>query len=265
MSVTICGKEFLISALFSMNDMELYLKALEHGDSAKSVLANVIYRKLQKCTPPIPTLDEICTETEKSFEPYVMAIINSDHHLKSFFDKTDALNSLSERFATANKQYWKESIKEMTESVKSLWGNNIQQLHNQFVQQTTQIMDPIKDMISQFSNMISDVIASIKIPSFTEERKQELEANYKEWGKLGWSSIPHAPLYLFNDVPTDEREADKIILQYFNKKDIEGLFAEMQAQFIKKEDLKSAIYCFENKQYKACALLLFGIIDAKLI
>lgn len=33
----------------------------------------------------------------------------------------------------------------------------------------------------------------------------------------------------------------------------------------KKEDLNTAIFCYDNRQYKACALVLLGVIDAKLI
>lgn len=73
------------------------------------------------------------------------------------------------------------------------------------------------------------------------------------------------PIKLFNEAPADMKEADKTALRYFNKEGMERLFAYVQEQPIKKGDLSSAIFCFENRQYKACAILLFSVIDAKLI
>ena len=34
---------------------------------------------------------------------------------------------------------------------------------------------------------------------------------------------------------------------------------------IKQSDLEEAIFCFENKKYKSCAMILFALLDSKLI
>lgn len=39
----------------------------------------------------------------------------------------------------------------------------------------------------------------------------------------------------------------------------------MKTMKIKKDDLAEAIHCYKNGYYKSCALILFGLIDAKLI
>lgn len=292
-SVNLCGKTFLISVHFSMNDMKLYFDALVHGNSAKSALADVVYRKLQKCDLPIPTLDELYLEDDNTFEPYIVAVINENDDLQRIYAEIDVSLPITERFAISYRQYWDECTKKLVKamqpaikvmeqinrSIDYSWVNNIQQILNQYqsmissalvqatqiAQRTAEILAPIQNTIAQFSNTFSDIIANIQIPTFTEEEKQRLEENYKAWGKLGWSVIPHAQLKLFNRAPANAKEADKIALQHFDKKGMEYLFSEIQEKRIKKEDLKSAIFCYENRQYKACALILFGIIDAKMI
>ena len=49
------------------------------------------------------------------------------------------------------------------------------------------------------------------------------------------------------------------------RKAMDELFATLQRASVKKEDLNTAIFCYDNRQYKACALVLLGVIDAKLI
>ena len=46
---------------------------------------------------------------------------------------------------------------------------------------------------------------------------------------------------------------------------MDNLFEKMYNKKIKKKDLDSAIFCYSNKQYKACSLLLFGLIDSRII
>ena len=292
-SITVCGRTYLISAHFSMNDMEVYFHSLENGDGAKSALAKVVHKKLQKCVPPIPTVDEVCTETDASFTAYITAVVDANHDLKTFFDNTESSLPLTERFARAITQYWDEYkskitktlqptlklVEQINKSVDFSWINKMQQVFNQyqpmingvtqmvseFAHRTAEIMAPIQNTISQFSSTFSKILANIQIPTFSDERKQELEASYRAWGTMGWSVLPHAPMGSFNEAPTNIKEADKIALQYFNRAGIESLFEELQIKSIKKEDLNSAMYCFEQKQYKACSLLLFGIMDSKLI
>lgn len=62
------------------------------------------------------------------------------------------------------------------------------------------------------------------------------------------------------------KEANALALRYCKDADMQDLFSEMRKEKkIKKSDLEEAIFCFENKKWKACILILFGLIDAKLI
>ncbi|MGN1166932.1 MAG: hypothetical protein ACI4S2_10970 [Lachnospiraceae bacterium] len=170
-------------------------------------------------------------------------------------------------------------IEQMNRNINLSWINDVQRIVNLYqpaindailqvakvAQRTTEILAPIQNAIQQYANSFANIISNIQIPTYSEEQKKLLIESYKTWGSMGWSVIPHAPSKLFNSVPDTIKEADKIALQYFDKDGMEYLFSNLKKKRIKKEDINSAIYCFENKQYKACALLLFGIIDAKLI
>ena len=60
-------------------------------------------------------------------------------------------------------------------------------------------------------------------------------------------------------------EADRIALLYCRKTDMQMLFSELEDICIRKRDIREAIYCYNVRQYKACALILFSIIDSRLI
>ena len=125
--------------------------------------------------------------------------------------------------------------------------------------------ESIGKALSIFSSAVTSAIANLKIPELTEEKKKELENNYRQWGKWGWTIIPDSPLSLFAMLPTNRDDANKKAEQYCKKANMETLFEEMRKKRIKKADLEEAIFCFENRCYKACSLILLGLIDSKLI
>lgn len=123
----------------------------------------------------------------------------------------------------------------------------------------------IRKALSTISSAVTSTIANLKIPELSEEKKKELENNYRQWGELGWTIIPDSPLGLFAMSPTSRDYANKKAEQYCKKANMETLFEEMRKKRIKKADLEEAIFCFENRCYKACSVILFGLIDSKLI
>lgn len=125
--------------------------------------------------------------------------------------------------------------------------------------------ESIWNALSAISSAVTSTIANLKIPELTEEKKKEIENNYRQWGELGWTIIPDSPLGLFAMSPTNRDNANKKAEQYCKKANIKTLFEEMRKKRIKKADLEEAIFCFENRCYKACSVILFGLIDSKLI
>ncbi len=132
---------------------------------------------------------------------------------------------------------------------------------------------PIIDSIPDYSNMfnritstIQAMLKEIQIPTIPEETKEELIASYVEWGKLGWTIPPDADLTVFRIAPMGAKEAINSIRAYVNDKHMEMLFGELlHMKHIRKSDMNEAINCFKGRHYKACALTLFSMIDARLI
>lgn len=135
----------------------------------------------------------------------------------------------------------------------------------QVAQTAASIIGPIQESLGQFSNMLANTIASMQFPEISDERKAELITSHKKWGEYGWCMIPHAPIKLFYNCPDTHAEADKIALSYFKKNDLNELFDDLHKMNVRKKDLNEAIACFQNRHYTACALMLFALIDAKLI
>ena len=120
--------------------------------------------------------------------------------------------------------------------------------------------------ISQsFLSGISDFLQYIHTPEISEERKKELLKSYENWGKFGWTVPPYADIGCFNDCPKTLNEADKIALQYCRRAEMQMLFSEIEEICKRKKDIREAISCYNAHQYKACALILFSIIDSRLI
>lgn len=134
------------------------------------------------------------------------------------------------------------------------------------------IMAGMKAALASFSEISQSILSSISeslqcihIPEISEEQKKELLESYEHWGKYGWTVPPFAGIGCFNNCPLSLMEADKIALQYCRKTDMQMLFSELEDICIRKRDIREAIYCYNARQYKACALILFSIIDSRLI
>lgn len=273
-----------------------YLQELENTQDARLAIVSLIHSKLKQDDKILLTQKDISSVDDEAFEPFILAVLEKDIEVKKIFDEMDCRLPAFERFASAYKQCWEDIFRAKKKLTQSITDNQelakntveitalaVQEIEKKFdtegweniqrgvkkfirfVQRVAEIAEPIVKVMVQYANIFSKIISAINIPDFSEQRKQELLESYKEWGNLGWTMIPHASIEFFDVKPIGAKEADKLALKYFTKQGIEYLFDSLQGKAIKKDDLISAIFCYENRQYKACALMLFGIIDAKLI
>lgn len=124
-------------------------------------------------------------------------------------------------------------------------------------------------IIANFSAQIKPLFLNIKIPQISEERKEELRLSYEAWGKFGWTTPPMAEITVFNEAPTTIQKANARMMPYTSKSDMVELFKlidEMPNLSQKeKKDLKEAEFNFEHKNYKSCAMIIFSLLDARLI
>lgn len=104
-------------------------------------------------------------------------------------------------------------------------------------------------------------------PNVSQAEKEQLIASYKEWGRLGWTCPLDAPVDFLDKPPgQDTKQAHAYIMSMFRgKHGMDFLFKDLFEYYPHNSDIQSACFCFEHRQYKACALLLFGLIDGFMI
>ena len=93
----------------------------------------------------------------------------------------------------------------------------------------------------------------------------ELSEIYKTYTNFGWT-IPPAMPYFTKQKATTLEESDSFMLQFCKSENMDCIFSDLQnCEKIDKNDLKEAINCYNHRYYKACALLIFSMIDGILI
>lgn len=88
---------------------------------------------------------------------------------------------------------------------------------------------------------------------------------YEKWGAFGWSFSPSINFELFETNINSQNEADEIMKKFLTRREINKIVISLKNAELNKEEIIEAKKCFNQKNYKACALLLFGIIESKLI
>lgn len=119
--------------------------------------------------------------------------------------------------------------------------------------------------LADHTTHLAKAIAEFHLPTLTDEEAEQLVESNKVWGRYGWTYIPSMPLAMFDTPPADIRSANKMAMQYCTTAEMTKVFEDLKKWKLNHKDLSSAIFCYKNKQYKACALLLCGLIDSKMI
>lgn len=120
------------------------------------------------------------------------------------------------------------------------------------------------DNIGAFFTQLPETIKKGLEPKEFNDNQKTVIANYKKWGKYGWSILPNMPIkdnIFYKDVYSVE-EADSLALPYITEDVLNRLFENLdKIESIKKNYLKEAIFCYKERQYLACSMLLFAMID----
>ena len=120
-------------------------------------------------------------------------------------------------------------------------------------------------VLQALNDKISQLAAAVSVPAFSDAEKAELLENYRQWGRYGWTAHPSAAPKCFYATPDNNKAAHKQMQMFLSKAYSERLFSLLRKNLNNTNDLESAIFCYNNRQYKACALLLFSMIDSEII
>lgn len=288
--ITIKGKEYEVSTHFSMNDSEQYITELTKEGDYKKAIAIIVNKRLNSAYGvESPLLQDIIDTNDDAFSKYIFAVVTSNKELQQIFDNIDETLPMRKRFSIAHKSYTDMLGKQLADAMRPMLENynrlikridfsglnKIQEIANKMrpawldaiegITRTTQMIANAAQPFQQIAASIAEAISKINIPTVSQEKKELWEESYKKWGELGWPVLPNAPFNFFNGFPEDAKTANKIAIQFCDTKSMNKLFEELHKQDIKKSDLGSAIFCYKSKQYKACALMIFCLIDSKMI
>lgn len=273
--ISICDNSYPVSTDFSLGD---YYHAYLEDKDAKKALCVIIHNNLKRDVSIYPSLEEIYNEDQSIFEPFIDDVIIQNRNLRFKYIKTDKTLTSINRLAIAVEnivleimhsvpKYYDNAMKSM-QTLSSKYSEYQEKFLSQasnLSQKYENILSTIESALLSYTEKIAEAISNFNNPSISDELKRELFESYKKWGNYGWSLIPNAPVTLYDKLPEKQSEANKIALRYMTKQNIAKLFSDMRKMNIKIRDLESAIFCFENKQYKACCLILFSLIDSYFI
>ena len=174
-----------------------------------------------------------------------------------------------------------ESVIEAAELAQSSLVNSglaetLQQINGEFLAGAVNLIQSVSNAVQNYwSSTLSElaetaarlieVAANFKLPTLTDEEAEQLVESNRTWGQYGWTYIPSMPISMYDTPPADIKEANKVAIQYCTAAEMEKVFDELGKWKLNHKDLESAVFCYKNKQYKACALLLCGLIESKLI
>ena len=203
--------------------------------------------------------------------------ISNDEKLKVLYEHYLLEMDMYKAFFSAIHQKldneWKETANKIPQietqilSVVSSFGRKLAKaVTSSTIEALGKVVTQFYESIGELSIKVAKMVREIKIPTISDGRKEELATAFKTWGSYGWTILPNAPIFYYEDVYEDIKTAHKAAMIYCKKNDIESLFSDLcEMKGIKKSDVEEAIFDFDHGQYKSCALILFALIDAKLI
>ena len=234
----------------------------------KFILLNVKDEHLQ--------LDSFNILGKKEIGVFIDGFLECNVKVKEMYEELKSIKSIYLRFWTSMKKTLEienakivEMFAKLQEPVMSA-RNKMLEAMTSFMQQMAKVVsesvqpifEKMREGAAKLGEAMLNLARSIKIPELTEEEKEKLIESHKKWGKFGWTYIGNAPINFFNTCPETQLEADKEALSYCNEESLQIIFGSIVKFKKKKKDIDEAIDCFSSKHYKACALILFSIIDS---
>lgn len=119
----------------------------------------------------------------------------------------------------------------------------------------------LKKVAIFFENMASNIDGL----TLSEEDQSDLTESYIKWGKLGWTPFLNKEHICFLVPPKNNVDGDNKLKEYCSSSSVKELFNILNNQIGNLSGLQSAIFCYQQGEYKACTLLLFSLIEERLL
>lgn len=269
------GIRYEVSLFFSANDcVELLDIDMEKETDCISFVRNLIHKHI------IGETDiEADLISEKCCSEYIKQFLISDSDFECIYNTYDDKKHCCMRFVLAQKA----TCNQMMENIRpalSQFAEMLSGMYNNYLNNLKPVLEGLQTWLAQYQEFykdylagiadqvrsIIDVFSNISIPNLSEEDRQKIHEKYSKWGSYGWTSTDFLSEDLLDIQPNDFADANKKAKKILDSKGVEVLFEQMSfIPGIKKADLSELRNSYYAKQYKACALVGFAMIDSKLI
>ncbi len=282
-TIKIGNTEYNISLYLSASDVISISEFIESGAKEYNV---IIAKVIEKHIIPMPTpnslVDAIATDNN-ALHTFISEIIHEDENLKVIYDKYETENDIYYRFLSSVNEHWSIEARKSATIIANTFQESLSKINiqsSQYLNTLTETLDKLKNVIEPynrftekiantltiFNQRINNLFSGIKSPHISDERKELLCQSYETWGDFGWTILPQAAINLYNQPPETRKQANEIAMAYCKNKDMLDLFEDTKnLKGVKKKDFEEAVFAFQNRKYKSCAMILFSLIDAKLI
>lgn len=238
----------------------------------KRILSEWIFNSIEESQKTLTSVEEIYIQDDYFFNKVFSEFVKDNETFSSYYNKRDESEEICNRFINAYYDYANEITRKSFSKIQKCLGNLINSYKinaSSIIKAVNRTAESYKRITEDINKMISsliETIGKIKIPQISEERKQKLINSYKRWGEYGWTPHPDAPLFYYENCPSNQIDADKYALKFCNNKvEMKSLFENIKSFKVSNKDLDEAIKCFDERCYKACSLLLFSLIEKELI
>ena len=135
------------------------------------------------------------------------------------------------------------------------------------IQTSSEQAEKIAKIIDDFQSSIQMFMSRQDPKNIPEIRQTYLRERYKSWGQFGWTTPPEASLSEFSNIspPTTLKEADALMMPYLSDHAVSNIFDALQEYRLNPYNLNEAISCYNYGLYTACASLIFGLLDFKIL
>lgn len=253
--IVIDGQKYTIEVFLSSKEENTLVTLSDETSSGecRSILAQFIWNKLQCNESLRPSVSEITAQPDELFSSVIASYLKHYNDVEPFYNRLQSEDDICKRFIFAYREYMMVRVKKMAEQLSAL-------------------ISPLAEQVQEFSKSLQQLFSSL-LESFShltfsmsdEERQIRKEAVTK-WGEYGWTIPPWETLNFFDNVPKTLEEADKAMSPYGNSAVMQMLWDDTRKERkCKKRDFDCATTLFTERHYKACALVLFALIDGLLV
>lgn len=263
--IIIDSKEYTVDAFLSISDFEDLVDTDEQN--ARLSFARFIQKRIINNGNSVPTIESISAQEDTNFQELIDSLVNDDHLLKECFEKRDKAEPLCDRFLYSLKDESKIMSKKVSEALENAIPKLPQfEIPTDIIENLNKTLNRVAETINAITSSFTETWKNFSFPGFTEKEKENIISAQIQWGEYGWTQPPESPVRLFYEKPSNAKEAYNQASEYCSNAYMDFLFSDLRRmKFVKKADLDEAIFDYKNRKYKSCALILFGLIDARLI